>query len=500
MVCQMHRGCTWDGFDGNTGSAPVMRFRRPSLLSPIIVAAAVCLLGATACLRKTAVVGGNVGPGPGRPLPWDYEEGPIQETDRPVASFLLDGEPFCFAGTNNYYPIYKSRRMVDDLLETTKRLGLRVMRIWAYLDRGSLDGSVQNIDGPGEKEGVYFQYWDPIQKRPLYNDGATGIEHLDYLLDKAKRADIKLILVLTNNWKEFGGMDQYLVWYGLNEHHQFYTNPVVTQAYKNWIGHLVMRNNAINGTLYRDDPTIFAWELANEPRCINSGPLDNRSGCSPRAISTWADQMSTFIKSIDPNHLVSVGDEGFFAGGSGFGRDGADGVDHAALLALEHVDFGTFHLYPDTWGQSLGWSRQWIEDHIDAARKAGKPTLLEEYGVVARRDATGALLEASRRGKAYPRWHELIEKRGGNGALVWMLAGYDDVRGRYPDYDHFVLYPDDPTIGLFATFAARMAADSRACKLYRRAAPGAAAKSPFVTVSPPPTGRAQNTSSDLPPT
>lgn len=25
--------------------------------------------------------------------------------------------------------------------------------------------------------------------------------------------------------------------------------------------------NTINGRLYKDDPTIFAWDLINEPRC-----------------------------------------------------------------------------------------------------------------------------------------------------------------------------------------------------------------------------------------
>ena len=30
---------------------------------------------------------------------------------------------------------------------------------------------------------------------------------------------------------------------------------------------MVNRRNSINGRMYRDDPTIFAWDLMNEPRC-----------------------------------------------------------------------------------------------------------------------------------------------------------------------------------------------------------------------------------------
>ena len=456
---------------------------------PIALVAAL-VLGATGCLRQTAVQGAAAGPEARRPPPEDAE-GPIHETDQPSASFVLEGEPFCFAGTNNYYLIYKSHKMVDDVLETTKDLGLKVIRIWAYLDRGSLDGSVRNVDGAGEKAGVYFQYWDPASKRPAYNDGATGLEHLDYVLDKAKTLDLKVMLVLTNNWKEFGGMDQYVVWYGLKEHHQFYTDSAVVRAYEDWIDHLVHRKNSLNGSLYRDDPTIFGWELANEPRCINAGDFDHASACNSRILVQWADERSAFIRSIDPNHMVSMGDEGFFANGTSPHYDGADGVDHAALLALKHLDFGTYHLYPGTWGHPTSWASKWIEDHIEAARSAGKPTLLEEYGIEARRSSSGAIADDAARRSAYARWHALVGKRGGNGALFWMLAGLDDdtdaQHGMYPDYDHFTLYATDAAVELVKTFASTMNTEGQACKLYRKLIPaGTLPKSPFVTASGPP--------------
>lgn len=445
-------------------------------------------VGATACLRQS--VSGSAS-APRRPLPADEPLAPVVETDRPSAVFTLGGEPFCFAGTNNYYLIYKSHPMVDDLLGTAKKMGLKVVRFWGYLDRGSLDGAVRNVDGPGEKGGVYFQYWDPAAKRPAYNDGATGLEHLDYVLEAARKLDLKVIVVLTNNWKDFGGMDQYLVWFGRTEHQQFYTDPAVVGAYKDWIAHVIGRKNSISGVLYRDDPTIFAWELANEPRCTNSGDFDHAADCKSSMLDRWADDVSAYVKSLDRHHLVAVGDEGFFAGGDSGGYDGSEGVDHAALLALKNVDFGTFHLYPETWGHGTSWASRWIEDHIAAARSAGKPTLLEEYGIVARRDAQGAVTDDARRRKAYERWHEVVLKRGGNAALFWMLAGLDDERdaprGVYPDYDHFVLYATDAVAAQVKAFAASMVTDARACTLYRRlSAAGSLPKSDFVSVSPPP--------------
>jgi mannan endo-1,4-beta-mannosidase len=43
-------------------------------------------------------------------------------------------------------------------------------------------------------------------------------------------------------------------------HDLFYTNPTVIAAYKNYVSEFVGR--------YVNEPTILAWELANEPRSV----------------------------------------------------------------------------------------------------------------------------------------------------------------------------------------------------------------------------------------
>jgi len=72
------------------------------------------------------------------------------------------------------------------------------------------------------------------------------------------------------------------------------------------------RTNSITGVKYKDDPTVFSWELANEPRCINAS-LPTSGTCTADTSSTGASEMSTYAKSIDSNHMVSIGDEGFLA-------------------------------------------------------------------------------------------------------------------------------------------------------------------------------------------
>ena len=393
----------------------------------------------------------------------------------PAANFELDGAPFCFAGANNYYLTYKPRPMVDDLLEDARAIGVKVVRIWGFIDRGSLDGSVRSIDGDGTKQGHYFQAWDPVGRRAVFNDGPNGLEGLDYVLAKAGQLGLKVVLVLTNNWHEFGGMDQYLAWYGLSAHTDFYRDPRVRQTYKEWLWHLTTRINGLTNRAYRDDPTIFAWELGNEPRA--------GAGTPNSVLSRWAREMSGYLKSIDQNHLVAVGDEGFLDGTSEHWTYRANnGVDHRALTALPGIDYGTFHMYPEAWGTGFGWSERWIDDHLGVARELGKPTVLEEYGLKVTRDSLGRVSDGlPARLASYSAWNERVLAHGGNAAMFWLLAGRDTERGGpYEDYDQFSVYRNDRTADLLSSFAERFAHRAPACL---NGTPSASpSPSPFVRV------------------
>ncbi len=53
--------------------------------------------------------------------------------------------------------------------------------------------------------------------------------------------------------------------------YQWYMDDVAHQMYHDFIETVMMRENTISGVLYKDDPTIMAWQLANEPRTNNCG-------------------------------------------------------------------------------------------------------------------------------------------------------------------------------------------------------------------------------------
>ncbi len=344
----------------------------------------------------------------------------------------LNGKDFRFAGSNNYYLMYRSQAEVDDVFADAAAAGFNVMRTWGFLDIGNQDdsGSIHH-----KENGVYFQYWDGT--KPAFNDGADGLEHLDYVLAAARRSGIKLVIPFTNNWSAFGGMDQYVRWRGGAHHDEFYTDAVIRGWFKDWITHLLQRTNTITGVKYRDDPTIMAWELANEPRCVGSGVYPRSAGCTDATITGWAADVSAHVKSIDSKHLVSAGDEGFLCtdpDSDDAAYNCRDGVNSLALAKLPTIDMMSMHLYPDHWSTDVAWGEQWIRRHGQLARTIGKPVMLGEFG----------LLDKATRNPVYQRWTNAAISSGVDGFLYWILSGTQDDGTLYPDYDGFTVYCPSP--------------------------------------------------------
>ena len=64
------------------------------------------------------------------------------------------------------------------------------------------------------------------------------LQGLDFVVWEAKKHGIRVILILVNNYKDYGGRPQYVQWgreKGLNItfDDDFYTNPTMKRFYKN---------------------------------------------------------------------------------------------------------------------------------------------------------------------------------------------------------------------------------------------------------------------------
>ncbi|MCR6712716.1 MAG: cellulase family glycosylhydrolase [Demequina sp.] len=203
-------------------------------------------------------------------------------------------------------------------------------------------------------------------------------------------------------------------------HDDFFTNDTIKGWYKDWVTHLLNRTNTITGVKYKDDPTILAWELGNELRCSSSGPYPSSPDCGSDMLVTWADEMSQYVKSADPNHLIGFGGEGFLCtdpGGSDWLTNCTQSADPVALLALEDIDIHGIHIYPYHWEPTeptsdwQDWGSWWIDTQGAIAADANKPYYIGEYGWV---DLDNRML-------VFDDWLTHFYDAGGDGSHFWVM-------------------------------------------------------------------------------
>ncbi|KAF8161065.1 CEL4a mannanase [Crassisporium funariophilum] len=340
--------------------------------------------------------------------------------------FTLNGSKYTVVGGNAYWVGLSGLSTTDmrQAFADVARAGGTTLRTWGFNDVTSQSGN-------------WYQSWSGSS--PTINTGSSGLQNFDNVVAAAKANGVRLIVALTNNWADYGGMDVYVKQIlNSGNHDLFYTNAQVKTAFKNYIKAFVGR--------YANEPTIMAWELANEPRCKGSTGTTSGS-CTPASVTAWAREMSAYIKSIDGNHLVALGDEGFYNNPSAptYPYQGGEGIDFDVNLAISSIDFGTFHSYPEHWGQSgniQGWGTQWIADHAASQNRIGKPVILEEFGVTTNKDTV------------YTAWFNQIASSGLAGDLVWQ-SGSRLSAGSTHD-DGYAVYPDTSVYTLLSNHAATM--------------------------------------------
>lgn len=125
--------------------------------------------------------------------------------------------------------------------------------------------------------------------------------------------------------------------------------------------------------------------------------------------------MSMFLKTEDPLHMVTVGEEGFYGLESGRESENPDQVSSALFGGLqqeeflriynlttdmanwatrsgqdfvrnhdmESIDYCAVHLWPDNWGGlPIAFQSRWIEAHAIDSAALGKPMTIEEFGKI----------------------------------------------------------------------------------------------------------------------
>ncbi len=304
--------------------------------------------------------------------------------------FFRDGKPYYFLGTNLWYGCMLGR-------EGKEGDRPRLIKELDFLNSLGIDNL--RVMGASEGSGEQNQISPAIQPKAGVYDESILIG-LDFLLAEMAKRRMVAVIFLNNYWEWTGGMSQYMSWSTgepyPNPHDpkftywdlmktsaRFYTNEKANEYFRNYIRFIINRCNTINGRLYKDDPTIMAWQLANEPRPYPEEPDRERHFAE---FARWIDDSAAFIKSLDSNHLVCSGNEGL---------GGCLWSEECYLQAhnSNHIDFLTAHLWPLNWGwydplkaeESYPISEQkaldYVRQQIAFAEKLGKPLTLEEFGL-----------------------------------------------------------------------------------------------------------------------
>jgi mannan endo-1,4-beta-mannosidase len=302
------------------------------------------------------------------------------------SKFTIEGKSYFFMGTNFWYGLNlgaddssgNRERLIREL-DRLQSLGVNNLRVMA--------GS----EGPDDQP---YRMLPSLQTSPgNYNEHVAA--GLDFLLSEMKKRNMYAVMCLNNFWNWSGGVGQYLVWAneadsiphppphpnGSWDTYQkfaasFYSSEKAVDLFNDHIRYIINRKNSFTGLEYKDDPTIMSWELGNEPRGVNN-KVDYKK---------WVNETCALIKSLDKNHLVTLGSEG---------RTSSDysGVEPEDDHSSADVDYMTIHIWVQNWNiydpghaastlpVSINYAKQYLKDHIAMAKRLNKPLVLEEFGI-----------------------------------------------------------------------------------------------------------------------
>jgi mannan endo-1,4-beta-mannosidase len=319
--------------------------------------------------------------------------------------FVVGERDFPFLGANvavMHGPAH--RGALAPVLDAVRDDGLRVVRVWALGEAAS--------DAPAWARDYAFRIGEEGWVEASY-------AHLDRVLVEARARGLRVVVVLANRWADYGGIPRYLRWAGLLapddprreptelELAGFYDCARCDALYRAHVARVVGRVNAISGVAYRDDPTIAAWELANE---LTAHPRDRD------ALLRWVAASARYVRSLDPNHLVAAGHLGY--------ARASDRATWLAVQRLPEVDYADAHAYPLRTGRvrTRADLARFVDDRAQLALfVAQKPLVFGEVGFSTSRRA--------RPGGTRAAWFASFLARclrdGVAGALVWHYAPHD---------------------------------------------------------------------------
>ena len=339
-----------------------------------------------------------VGDANGRATLWQLAPADLGFVTRQGTQLILDGRPFRPVGLNIYNA--NSNGLCANAMNATAL------------------GSAFAAMGTGANT-IRAWFFQPLAT----NGGARDWSAFDRTLAAAKAHGLKVIATLIDQWGDCGASGP---GYGYKEPSWYQSgykdpDPTGTVSYRDWAAEIAAH--------YKDDSTILAWQLVNEPEVGDCSTVGEAA--AGNLLSSFASDVSGLIKSVDPNHLVSLGT-------LGSGQCGASGPDYQSVMTVPTLDLCEVHDY--TPSQLIpGDQFNGLGLRINQCNALGKPLIVGELGVDPN-DVGGTLADRA----------NVVDSKlcaqlsaGVAGVLLWDW----DEPGQYD------VAPGDPVLGVLAPWS-----------------------------------------------
>ncbi len=301
--------------------------------------------------------------------------------------FSLNNQPYYYIGTNYWYggllalkkDKQKGIERLKEELDFLKKKGVTNVRVLGGSEGSGLINGVNRVGPPLQPEEGIF---DP-----------EFLKGMDALLVELGKRKMTAVIYLSNNWNWSGGFLQYLKWNGLIPDSafekdipwgelgaytsKFYDCEKCKADYLSQVKYIITHTNSISHKKYFEEPSIMAWEIANEPRPMSSSAINSYK----KFISSTA----AYVKSLDANHLVTTGTEGYMS---------TESIQlYKDIHDDKNIDYLTIHIWPKNWswfkGKDISGGMDsvisktiaYLNIHKKIAEELHKPLVIEEFGL-----------------------------------------------------------------------------------------------------------------------
>jgi len=366
--------------------------------------------------------------------------------------FYVNGKPCYYIGTNFWYGAILGSKGEGGNRE-------RLIRELDFLKANGIE-NLRVLIGADGADGVHTKIEPTLQKKPgVYNDEI--FDGLDYLMAELAKRDMKAVLYFTNSWEWSGGYGQYLNWVGkgvcpiplvdgwpayMDFVKQYASCTECKEMLKKHIKKVMTRKNRYTGKKYIDDPAVFSWQIGNEPRAFSD---ENKP-----LFAAWIKEVAAYIKSLDKNHMLSIGSEGEWGCEN-------DITLFEQIHADPNVDYLTAHIWPKNWSwldvndikgslqKCIDNTAKYLNDHLVVARRLNKPLVIEEFGFPRDHHEYSLKDSTSCRDRYYASVFRQIQQSAQNndalaGCNFWAWGGFGRPQGEHVFWQKGDDYLGDP--------------------------------------------------------